>query len=508
MCGDYYLYRIPRKKRMGRALLFAFAFVLISLCGFAHGKYAFGTVLYSDSYLVPLLTLGQSINNTGTAADRVAMYTSDVSERTVQTLQQFGWRTVPTEVLISTTNTPLYSRYAKTFTKIRMWQLVDYEKVIYLDADVIVLKNMDELFECPYFCAPIDQMPNKGFCAGTMVLTPSLETYQALLKAMDEPHPEDQLADQDLFNRFFPVSKMTSEQLLSQKASFQTAPYLFYNFYYKQIEHDILSIHYTLGKPWFWHNYPFTDLSWKWRAVYVTLPLRVTAGEVLWYAFMLVTPALVIFCVVRHLRPRGSKATTGGAKTLLEELPNEKCIWTPRSFMQVLGLVVGTATGGISAYMLIPDHTFFMLGWLIFHLWVWMGIIVFVLPIARYQLGEQWHSLEYPLRRAAYYLVLDALFPVLCYCAYVVACLRYIDYLILRHVVLFLVATIYLVFQLFLFSLRPHVCAPSAERVIAAMISKEEQQQPNSARRDSEAQLSARALSARGKWNSMRPPLY
>lgn len=488
--------------------LFVALFVIIPiLCGTAHAKYAYASILYSDSYVIPLLTLGQAINNTGSTADRVAMYTSDVSPRTVQVLEQFGWRTVPTQVLTSTINTPLYSRYAKTFTKIRMWELVDYEKVIYMDADVIVLQNMDHLFECPYFCAPVDQMPTKGFCAGTMVLTPSMDTANALIKAMEEPHPEDQLADQDLFNRFFPVSKMSHEQLLSQKVSFQTAVYLLFNFYYKQIEHEILSIHYTLGKPWLWHNYPFTDLSWKWRAVYVTLPLRVTAGEVLWYMFMIATPLLVMFITVRLLRPRASKATSGGAKTLMEELPTENCIWSPRSVLQVLGLVLGFAAGGASAYMLIPEHTFFMLGWLIFHLWVWMGILLFVVPIARYQLGEKWHVLEYPLRRALYYLALDALFPVLCYCAYVVACLRYIDYLILRHVVLFLVTAVYTIFQLFLFSLQPHVCAPSAEKVLAAMMTKEDQQ-PNSARRDSEAQLSARALSARGKWNSMRPPLY
>jgi lipopolysaccharide biosynthesis glycosyltransferase len=34
-----------------------------------------------------------------------------------------------------------------TFTKLRIWSLTDYAKAVFLDADTIVLQNVDELFE-------------------------------------------------------------------------------------------------------------------------------------------------------------------------------------------------------------------------------------------------------------------------------------------------------------------------------------------------------------------------
>jgi glycogenin glucosyltransferase len=34
-----------------------------------------------------------------------------------------------------------------TFTKLRVWSLTDYVKAVFLDADTMVLHNIDELFE-------------------------------------------------------------------------------------------------------------------------------------------------------------------------------------------------------------------------------------------------------------------------------------------------------------------------------------------------------------------------
>ena len=37
--------------------------------------------------------------------------------------------------------------YWRDFSKLRIWELTDYEKIIYLDADTLVFDSIDELFE-------------------------------------------------------------------------------------------------------------------------------------------------------------------------------------------------------------------------------------------------------------------------------------------------------------------------------------------------------------------------
>lgn len=44
-------------------------------------------------------------------------------------------------------------RFAKTLNKIYAWKLVEYERVIMLDADNLFLQKTDELFQCGQFCA-------------------------------------------------------------------------------------------------------------------------------------------------------------------------------------------------------------------------------------------------------------------------------------------------------------------------------------------------------------------
>ena len=60
-------------------------------------------------------------------------------------------------------------------TKLEIWRLTEYRRVVYLDADTIVTQNIDELFRCGAFCAVFRAFDL--FNAGVLVLKPSLETY-------------------------------------------------------------------------------------------------------------------------------------------------------------------------------------------------------------------------------------------------------------------------------------------------------------------------------------------
>jgi len=41
------------------------------------------------------------------------------------------------------------ARFARTYSKLRAFDLVEFDKIVFLDADTLVLRNIDELFARP-----------------------------------------------------------------------------------------------------------------------------------------------------------------------------------------------------------------------------------------------------------------------------------------------------------------------------------------------------------------------
>ncbi|CAE7313747.1 gyg-1 [Symbiodinium natans] len=89
------------------------------------------------------------------------------------------------------------------FTKLRLWEQVDFEKIVYIDADCLVLENIDELFqrECPAFCP--DVFPPDKFNAGVIVLEPSRDVFEEM-KDKIAVLPSHDGGDTGFLNAFFP----------------------------------------------------------------------------------------------------------------------------------------------------------------------------------------------------------------------------------------------------------------------------------------------------------------
>lgn len=68
-----------------------------------------------------------------------------------------------------------------TFTKLHAWKLTEYNKCVFLDADTLVLQNVDDLFDRPELSAAPDIGWPDCFNSGVFVFIPSQETYTALV---------------------------------------------------------------------------------------------------------------------------------------------------------------------------------------------------------------------------------------------------------------------------------------------------------------------------------------
>ena len=67
-----------------------------------------------------------------------------------------------------------------TFSKLHAWNLTQFNKCVFLDADIMVLRNVDELFDYDEFSAAPDIGWPDCFNSGVFVFKPSKETFQNL----------------------------------------------------------------------------------------------------------------------------------------------------------------------------------------------------------------------------------------------------------------------------------------------------------------------------------------
>uniref|UniRef100_A0A0D9VH26 Hexosyltransferase n=1 Tax=Leersia perrieri TaxID=77586 RepID=A0A0D9VH26_9ORYZ len=142
---------------------------------------AFATILHSEQlYACGALVLAQSIRMSGAAGarDMVALVDETISARHRAALKSAGWKVRPIRrVRNPRAESGAYNEY--NYSKFWLWSLTDYDRVVFLDADLLVSLPMDHLFAMPELSAA----GNHGslFNSGVMVLEPCAATLRLLM---------------------------------------------------------------------------------------------------------------------------------------------------------------------------------------------------------------------------------------------------------------------------------------------------------------------------------------
>lgn len=101
------------------------------------------------------------------------------------------------------------------FTKLLLWTLVEYDRLMYLDADAMALPpGMDEVLYSPLVCppaagggppAPCFAASGNGYFEGAaFVLSPSLATFHSMVDwFLAHPQASFPFGEQDFLNVFF-----------------------------------------------------------------------------------------------------------------------------------------------------------------------------------------------------------------------------------------------------------------------------------------------------------------
>ncbi|KAH7233581.1 NADP-dependent oxidoreductase domain-containing protein [Fusarium tricinctum] len=115
---------------------------------------AYATLITRDSYLPGVIILAYTLQRNGSAYPLVVLYTPNLPReaRRVLELEAPKCNMVLRECdhLLPPAGikmTLIAERFADTWTKLRVFELVEYDAVCYLDADMAVLYNMDSVFQ-------------------------------------------------------------------------------------------------------------------------------------------------------------------------------------------------------------------------------------------------------------------------------------------------------------------------------------------------------------------------
>ncbi|XP_041923227.1 glycogenin-1-like [Alosa sapidissima] len=167
---------------------------------------AFVTLATNDSYAKGAMVLGQSLKNHKTSRKLVVMIGPHVSDPSRAVLRRIYDEVRLVDVLDSGDSAHLAMMKRPdlgiTFTKLHCWTLTHYSKCVFMDADTLVVSNVDELFDREELSAAPDPGWPDCFNSGVFVFRPSKETHGKLLQFCTE-HGSFDGGDQGVLNAYF-----------------------------------------------------------------------------------------------------------------------------------------------------------------------------------------------------------------------------------------------------------------------------------------------------------------
>jgi alpha-N-acetylglucosamine transferase len=226
---------------------------------------AYVTLVTNEDYGLGALALARSLKRAGSSFPLVVLAT--VGAGRLDELEAEGCRIVEAAPLpLSTAFRERHARaalhgaapFAKgekpafhdpldNFAKLRLWELAEYERVVFLDADTIVVRNIDRLLDYPEFCAAPNLYETLGVLhrlnSGVFVADPNAATFERMLERLDAPGAFWRRTDQTFLEHFWP-------DWHGLPYVYNTLQYVYFNL--PELWHwpQIRVVHYQYEKPW------------------------------------------------------------------------------------------------------------------------------------------------------------------------------------------------------------------------------------------------------------------
>ena len=148
-------------------------------------SYAYVNLIYNDNDndFINILVSINSLRNSKTNHDLILLYTLDVPQYKIDILKEYFTKILRIEYVISKKH--FFNHHIMDVcTKFFIFNLVEYEKIIYISNELFINKNIDILFKNKAPCGIVYQ----NILANTsiLIIKPSANTYNKLLDFVDD----------------------------------------------------------------------------------------------------------------------------------------------------------------------------------------------------------------------------------------------------------------------------------------------------------------------------------
>jgi len=211
-------------------------------------KFAYFTLVARDKYVNGAICMYKSLRDK-TRFPLIAM-THELSDEGLSQLAAQGIVCRPVEKIESVKagigdNKPRLNDFTYTYTKFHVFGYEEFERIIYLDSDLIVIKSIDHLFrevtEDFAACACTPYWEDR-FNSGVMVLKPDKAVFKDLMAKKDTLYTYDG-GDQGFLNSYFRKWRKLDIKYNAGKRIYSETPE-----HWARIDHHV--IHFVGGKPW------------------------------------------------------------------------------------------------------------------------------------------------------------------------------------------------------------------------------------------------------------------
>lgn len=240
-------------------------------------KYAYLTMLGSNNYLLGTLALNYSLNSTNTQYPLIALVTENIDSevRKILKMNNISYLEVPNIQLENKKgNKKEYRHWENTFSKLTIFGMTQFDKIIFLDSDMLVMDNIDELFNKKNLSAVVagKSFPgNKNWVdlnSGVMVIEPKDGEDKRLIKLMNSISLLDNIGDQDVIQRAYPNWKNIKKLHLSEEYNV-FAPYEPY--YINAGKVNTVKIVHFVGEKKPWNMNKYEKFRYMMKVSYLTI---------------------------------------------------------------------------------------------------------------------------------------------------------------------------------------------------------------------------------------------
>lgn len=227
-------------------------------------NYAYVSVLTTESYLIGILGVSECLKRVNSQFPFYVLITDNISHEIEALLNHRGINTIRRhsisvpEIIKQKNDTGVFSHWTYTFDKLSIFELTQFDKIVYLDSDIYIRKNIDLLFKKKH----MSTTPNRKFgpnitpppelISGLLVIEPKeglLTSFQEILSSIADKR--NSVGDQDILQEYYTDWKNQSELHLDLKYNtfFTYLDYYISHCNYKL--DDIFVFHFLLSKkPW------------------------------------------------------------------------------------------------------------------------------------------------------------------------------------------------------------------------------------------------------------------